>query len=59
MCGVACPEGLHVERHQLQAVEMALGSLSFSVELRKWKGLFVNGFECTTPVPVEMEFLNC
>ena len=39
------PEGLHFERRQLWAVELAPGSLPFSVELRKWKGLFVNGFE--------------
>ena len=60
VCGVACrPEGLHLERRRLWAVELALGSSPFSVDLRKWKGLFVNGFECASAIPVEMEFLNC
>jgi len=47
------------ERRQLWAVELALGSLPFSAESRKWKGPFVNGFECTSPIPFEMGFLNC
>ena len=59
VCRVACsPERLRLEDVSYGLLNWHLGTSPFSVDLRKWKELFVNGFECTNPIPVEMEFLN-
>jgi hypothetical protein len=32
--------------------------VAYSTRVRKWKWLFMNIFECMSPISIQMEFLN-